>query len=141
VNNANSLWRILVAIGIAACSLQSLADTDSQTTTATVCAICADPKTFDGKEVSVSGEFTNDGMHGSVLTDPNCNAVGIAITAPQHFKGDAEFQKALQQGRLPGTTGMKVTGTFVGRFTWHPHDIPKRILVLKEVRDLSVTMK
>jgi hypothetical protein len=143
MKNANGLRRVLIGtwIGIAACSLQSLGETGSQTTTATVCAICADPKTFAGKLVSVSGEYFDDGMHGSVLTDPRCDSVGIAISATQHFKGDSEFRKALQQGRLPGTTGMKVTGTFVGRFVWHPHDMPKWILVLTEVRDVSVTMK
>ena len=140
MNNANGLRKFLVGIGIIACSLQSLAETGSRTITSTVCAICANPKAFSGKVISVTGEYNSDGMHGSVLTDPKCDAVGIAIWAPAHFKGDDEFRKAVQQGS-PGTLDKKVTGTFVGRFIWHPQDMPKRILELTEVRNLSVTMK
>lgn len=140
MNCANGLRRALIGIGIIVCTLQSSGETGDRTITATVCAISADPKTFAGKVVSVSGEYNSDGMHGSVLTDPKCDAVGIAIKAPAHFKGDDDFRKAVQQGS-PGTLDKKVTGTFIGRFIWHPQDMPKRILELEEVRDLSVTMK
>ena len=140
MNSANGIRRVLIGIGIVACSLQSLAETGSRTIAATVCAICADPKTFAGRVVSVSGEYNSDGIERAVVTDPRCYDVGIAIWTPRHFNGEAEFLKALQQGH-PGTLDKKVTGTFVGRFIWHPHDVPKRILELTEVRGLSVTMK
>jgi hypothetical protein len=140
MNNTKGLRRVLVAIGIIACSLHSLAETGSRTITATVCAICDDPKAFSGKVISVAAEYNSDGIERAVVTDPKCYNVGIAISIPRHFKGEAEFLKAVQQGQ-PGTLDKKVTGTFVGRFTWHPHDAPTRILELTEVRDLSVTMK
>lgn len=140
MNDANGLRRALIGIGIVACTLQSLGQTSGPTITATVCAICADPKAFAGKLVTVSGEYNSDGIERAVVTDPRCHDVGIAIRTPRHFRGEAAFLKTLQQGS-PGTLDKKVTGTFIGRFIWHPQDIPKRTLELDEVRDLSVTLK
>jgi hypothetical protein len=106
----------------------------------TVCSIAATPGRFDGKIVSVFGQIESDGIERTVLTDSGCVNLGIAISAPAHFKGEAEFTKALDTGH-PGTLDKKITGTFVGKFVWKPREVPKRILELKEVRNLSIVMK
>jgi hypothetical protein len=138
VKNSNRLRRLLFGLGIIACSLPSLAGAGSRAIKATVCAICADPKTFTGRVVSISGEYESDGIEREVVTDPECHDMGIAIMTPRHFKGEAEFFESVQQG---SPLDKKVTGTFIGRFIWHPQVVPKRILELTEVRNFSVTMR
>ncbi len=106
----------------------------------TVCSIAATPGRFDGKIVSVFGQIESDGIERTVLTDSGCLNLGIVISAPAHFKGEAEFIKALETGH-PGTLDKKITGTLVGKFVWRPREVPKRIIELKEVRKLSIVMK
>ena len=68
----------------------------------TVCSIAANPGRFDGKIVSVFGQIESDGIERTVLTDNGCGNLGIAISAPAHLKGEAEFTKALDTGH-PGS--------------------------------------
>jgi hypothetical protein len=135
VKNSNRLRRLLFGLGIIACSLPSLAGAGSRAIKATVCAICADPKTFAGRVVSISGEYESDGIEREVVTDPECHDMGIAIMTPRHFKGEAEFFEAVQRAHLwicQMKRPMNVPVTFL---------VPKRILELTEVRNFSVTMR
>lgn len=104
-----------------------------------VCAIAADPVRFADRLVLVSGRYESDGIERSVLTDDKCRDKGIAVSTPASFDGEAAFTKALSSG-YPGTLDKIVTGTFVGTFRWQPAEVPKRVLELREVRNLSVVM-
>jgi hypothetical protein len=107
----------------------------------TVCSISADPGQFNGKTVSISGLLESDGIERTVLIDSTCKKLGIAISSSGHFKGEAKLLNALRTGH-PGTLDKEITGTFVGKFVWKSREVsPKRILVLKEVRNVSIVMK
>jgi hypothetical protein len=107
---------------------------------ATICSISSDPQSFDGKIVLLHGQLNSDGIENTNITNKSCESYGIAIVTPTHFKGEARYIRTLQTGH-PGTLDKTITGTFVGRFIWQPRKIPKRVLELKEVRDISVVMK
>ena len=124
---------LLLAVAIIAPSV------GSQKTKLSVCSISAHPARFAGKIVVLSSQLNSDGIERENLTDKDCDDVGIAILAPNHFKGEAEFVKALQTGH-PGTLDKTISGTFVGKFIWRPHDIPKWSLILREVRNITTVM-
>ena len=111
-----------------------------RSTKTTVCEISANPLRFTGKTVMFSGQYESDGIERSVLTDNKCKDVGIAVSAPAHFKGEADLMKALRLGH-PGTLDKTISGTFSGKFEWHPRKNPKRVLTLTEVRNVSAAMK
>lgn len=114
-----------------------LAAQDSQAIVATVCSVSTNPERFAGKLLSISGELSSDGMHVVVLTDADCKQYGIALRATGPFRGEVEYRKALGTGH-PGTLDKRIKGTFVGQFVWQSTKLPKRILFLREVHDLSV---
>ena len=121
-------------------SLRAPAQSSIEPIKTTVCEISGNPTRFARKMVVFSSQFESDGIERSVLTDRNCIDVGIAVSTPKHYIGEAALSKALSVGR-PGTPDKVIKGTFVGRFKWQPQGNPKRILILSEVRSLSSTPK
>lgn len=105
-----------------------------------VCALAAHPDTFANKTVALKGKLNSDGIERVVLTSADCEDFGIAITTPGHFKGEDAFVKALQTGH-PGTLDKTIRGLFIGTFKLQKGEVPSRILILKEARELEVTMK
>lgn len=110
---------------------------DIKATATTVCSVSTSPERFAGKLLRISGELSSDGMHVAVLTDADCKQYGIALRAIGPFTGEIEYRKALGTGH-PGTLDKRIKGTFVGQFVWQSKKLPKRILLLREVHDLSV---
>ena len=82
----------------------------------------------------------SDGIEMNVLIDDHCVGTGIAVSTPESFEGQTELTNAFGVGR-PGSLDKSVNRTFVGVFKWQPKSMPNRIIVLKEVRDLTTVMK
>ncbi len=54
----------------------------------------------------------------------------------------SELRDLIYRRGRPGTIGKGVSGTFVGKFRWRPHDAPPtRTPVLMSVSDLKVEIK
>jgi hypothetical protein len=127
--------------GFLSTTLFSCADVKKNSQELTVCSVSANPEHFSGKIITVSGRLESDGIERTTLMDEGCEGTGIAISAPTHFKGEAGLTKAFEKGH-PGTLDKRIAGTLVGKFEWHPQAVsPKRLLVLKEARNISVVMK
>jgi hypothetical protein len=140
VTRARSLGAFLLVIATLAYCPRIPPQTKSVIIETTVCAIAAKPEHFTGKDVAISGELHSVPPHWTTIVNRKCPDVGIQISTPNHFKGEADFVKAVNQGYL-GTWDRTIIGTFVGRFVWRPKEVPNLVLVLKEARDLSVAMK
>jgi len=106
----------------------------------TVCAVSTEPNKFDGKLIEITAQFESDGIHSSVFTDKTCENFGIALFSSEHYVGEKALKNALSRGH-PGTLDKTVDGTFVGRFHSHPNQVPSRVLVLEQARNISVVMK
>ncbi|WP_263368460.1 hypothetical protein [Edaphobacter bradus] len=106
----------------------------------TVCAVSSEPSKFEGRLLEIRAQFESDGIERSVLTDKDCINFGIAPLSPKRYVGESALTKALSKGH-PGTLDKTIIGTFIGKFSWHPDQIPNRTLSLQEVRNVSVVMK
>lgn len=120
--------------------LASSFPTEQSSIRASVCSICSNPEHYSSKLVTVSGYLESDGTHLTVIVDRRCVAYGLAISAPESYKGEEQVAGALSKG-YPGTLDKTISGTFIGQFLWKPNEIPRRVLVLKEVRDITTVMK
>jgi hypothetical protein len=88
--------------------------------------------------IVVAGRYESDGRERKLVIDEACSDVGIALSMPERFPGDQDLARALASGR-PGTRDKNIRATFIGRFEWRPDDLPKRVLILKEIRDVSAS--
>jgi len=101
-----------------------------------VCAITMQPRLYRGKLVSFQAEFWSDGIEHSVLVDPWCKH-GLGPNWTGSPKGEEAFDKALRTGG-PGTLDKTITATWIGRFAWHPGQIPTWVLKVIEIKDLKL---
>jgi hypothetical protein len=114
--------------------------TERRPISASVCSICSNPEHYSSKLVTVSGYLEGDGMHGTAIVDRRCPAYGLAISASEPYKGEEEVKGALRKGH-PGTLDKTISGIFIGQFLWKPNEMIKRVLILKEVRDITTVTK
>lgn len=101
----------------------------------TVCAIVSAPQKFDRKLVIFSANFVSDGIEHSVLIDKDCEKWGIVPGGDFKEKGEDSLDRVLMTGG-PGTSDKKITATFIGIFRWHPKQMIKRILILREIQSV-----
>lgn len=132
-----------------------------KSTTTTVTALVIKSAIFSGKRVTVLASFHSDGIHTSVLMEPNCGRFdGTSKTPPpglpQCFRGvvpwdtdknenDAgtnELYRVMERG-LRGTEDKYITAEFTGIFRCDPScRSPKQfVLNLERVENLKVVMK
>ena len=115
------------------------------TTNTTICDTISNPDKFNNKIVRIRSAVKSDGIERTVLVDESCKQGGVSLWVPQKIMRDstvAELQDAIYRRGRPGTIGKEISGIFVGRFRWRPHDAPPtRTLVLMSVSDLKVDIK
>ena len=105
-----------------------------------VCLARTHYKDFAKTEISIDATVFADGMHGALLLDDKCPGLGLTlgVSLPNADSSVGDFDKALWSAGSPGTTGPKVTGTFIGRLRRDP--TTRRIHYdLLSVKNLCVT--
>jgi len=122
-------------------TLISEAQTSTSTQTpivSTVCQLVKRPDTFDGKRVMFHAAAQSDSIEHTSLTDGHCR-FGIApIDGRDDDPGVQAFERAIFT-KPYGTAFKKITGTFSGRFEFHPGSIPRFVVRLEHVSDLKVS--
>ena|ERR1035437_3394820 len=106
----------------------------------TLCAIVQNPRLFDRKLVTFKAQYDMPGLEGSWLNDQGCSDVNIAADVLDDAKSGDVLRNAYQTGIL-GTSDKTITATWVGIFRWQPKQAPKRILYVREIKDLTVASK
>jgi len=123
----------------------------------TITAIVESPGKFSGKRVHVFASFHTDGLHWSVLKEPNCGlSDGTSKTPPpnqpQCARGvvavtstnasDDNGDQALAKGAR-GTSDKHITAEFTGKFRCRPSCAsPERLnLEIERTQNVSVEMK
>ena len=106
----------------------------------TVCLARTHYKEFSHTYISIDATVFADGMHGAVLLDDKCPDLGLTlgVTLPHADSSVGDFDKVLWSAGSPGTSGTRVSGTFVGRLRRDP--TTRRIhFDLLSVNNLRVT--
>lgn len=148
------------ALGLQRTDARPPQNSDKSTTTS-ITTLIKKSGIFSGKRVTVSASFHSDGIHTTVLMEPNCGRFDGTSKSPppgqpQCFRGvvpldtdknenDAgtnELYRVMERG-LRGTEDKYITAEFTGIFRCDPScRSPKQfVLDLERVEDLNVVMK
>ena len=127
----------------------------------TITAIVESPGKFSGKRVHVFASFHTDGLHWSVLKEPDCGladgtsktpppnqppcargVVAVPSTNASDDNGDHALDQALAKGAR-GTSDKHITAEFTGKFRCLPScTSPDRLnLEIERTENVSVEMK
>jgi hypothetical protein len=96
---------------------------------ATLCAIAAQPTSYDGQLVRLSAHVMS-GVEHTVLFDPVCSDAAIVAVAGPPRHTDLHALSDVIFGRDRGTPSKEVVGTFVGTFRSRREKLPNRIELL-----------
>jgi hypothetical protein len=120
-----------VIIVLMRCARKTLVE---QPTPATICHITQRAREFDNRLVRVSAEV-HYGVEYTALHDPMCPEARLMVVV-----GDPNRKTALRALNdviyRHGTLAARVTGTFIGRFRWHPHDRPAMAIELTQASNV-----
>ncbi len=119
-----------------ACAIPEIHCREAAPENVTVCAISKNPAQYDGRAVSVYGDFESDGIERVILSDRSCNKA-LALQLVPTPKGYDNLTKALQGG-LPGTLDKVVKARFTGAFQWRPDKTPSFVLSVDEITQVSL---
>jgi hypothetical protein len=150
------------ALGLQGADSRPPQNASDKSTTTTITALVKKTATFSGKRVTVLASFHSDGIHASVLMEPNCGRFdGTSKTPhpgqPQCFRGvvpwdtdnnenDAgtnELYRVMELGLRRTTEDRYITAEFTGIFRCDPScRSPKQfVLDLERVEKFKVVMK
>ena len=128
----------------------------------TITALVNKSAIFRGKRVRVSASYHSDGIHHSVLMEPNCgrpapdpktpptkepdcgpSVVPVDSEKAANDAGSQDLDRALAQNPLLGTMDKHITAEFTGKFRCVPScESPKYfVLEIERVENLKVEMK
>lgn len=105
-----------------------------------VCELVSVPRKFHDRIIRVSAEVNSDGIERTVIFSDKCPDKGVSLIVPPKVAGTGgaiALRNAIYSGR-PGTTGKHISATFTGRFLWRPKEVPSRMLVLQDVKNIKV---
>ena len=109
----------------------------------TICDLVKYPSRFSGKLVRVRALVKSDGIEHTVLVDDSCKSQGVAPSVPKENSGHPDMEQlhhAIFRVGRPGTAGKRITGIFVGTYSWHRKKVPSRVLTLRNVQHLRVEL-
>lgn len=95
--------------------IELLAHSTQAAEIASICEVVAHPADYDGKLITISGEFLTDWRHAAVVVGDPCR-VGI-VFGGQADLGEPWARIKDTQGRYDLTIRLTVTG----RYRWDPH--------------------
>ena len=141
-------------------SAAHLADRLGRPIETTITALVESPQKFNGRRVHVFASFHSDGVHFSVLMEPNCGLFnGTSKTPPPNQRqcsrgiaadsaktiddaGDRALDEALAKGGR-GTADKHITAEFTGRFRCVPSCAsPKHFnLEIERTENVKVELK
>jgi hypothetical protein len=93
------------------------ADAQPQYRSADVCSVLARPRHFRSSHIKIDAQVFSDGMHGTILIDGKCPKGGLPLDYPLPNAGKSvdDLDHVIRSAGAPGTTGRRVTGSFIGR--------------------------
>jgi len=112
----------------------------SSSITVTLCAVAANPESFDNRLVTISAHYESDGMEREGLSDPACGEAGTELRMFSNTRGTKKLRLALRGG-YPGTLDKTVEGTFTGVFHWNPEGHPPRSIDVQSIENVTVERK
>lgn len=138
------------AISLFLLSIISYAETNHVLPT-TICEVKRNPKKYVGKTISIRAYVISDLIHMTLLVDSKCDSAGIAfnLNPIQDDKNQQsklikdESYRKLKDDLYPQILLLqkqhrRIYGTFQGVFQYHSKNVPSRVLILCQVRDLYV---
>lgn len=145
MNAAMVLGRIL---GLGTALLGLSGGTQAQTKTmpiegpklTTLCEVAKNPRKFDGKEVTFTAQYHGPGEDSSALVDMNFSDVAISPNVPSSAIGADALRSAYMTGHF-GTIDKDIDATWTGVFHWRPRRLSSRVLIVREIRDITVSKK
>ena len=108
-----------------------------------VCAIQANPRTYDKKIVSFEGRIRSDGIEGVGADDLKCpdKIVGLFLTrAVSEADGIDALLHAIYSGR-PGTIDKDISARVTGVMNFKPQGRPPIVINVTKVENIKMTMK
>jgi hypothetical protein len=110
--------------------------------TPSICEVITNPKRFHRKTIRIDAQIFSDGIEHTVLGSDKCPGIGISLSTTQKVEdsaGSRAIDNAIFQGHF-GSSGKLITATITGKFLWHPKKLYPRVLIIKQVQDVTVML-